>query len=169
MIKIKVSVLDEIYTDFPERSRVWIYQASMPFTPEQATEIQETLDNFNGGWESHGQAVRSKSVLLYDRFVAFVIDDTNNKAGGCSIDTSVHLMKNFEQKYNVELFNRMQVVAFETNGELMHFDFKETPKLLAEGRIDAESLIFNNAVSDIAGMKAGWLTPLNKSWLQKYI
>lgn len=169
MIRQKETVLDEIYADFPDRSRVWIYQSSRPFSAQESAEIQETLNSFNTNWESHGQAIASKSALLYDRFVCFIIDDRPNKAGGCSIDTSVHLMKEFEGKYNTELFNRLQVVAFSTSGDLLHFNFKETPTLLAQGVLNENSLIFNNTVSTVEGMKKEWMQPLNESWLKKYL
>jgi hypothetical protein len=169
MISQKVNVLDELLSNFPDRSRVWIYQASKPLAESLASEIQETLNGFNANWESHGQAIASKSVLMYDRFIAFVIDDTDNKAGGCSIDTSVHLMKEFEQQYKVELFNRMQVVAFSTSGDLIHFNFKETKQLLEDGKLSADSLIFNNTVSTLGEMKLDWTQALKDSWLKKYL
>jgi hypothetical protein len=169
MIRQKETVLDEIYSDFPERSRVWIYQASKAFTADQSAEIQETLNDFNANWDSHGRPITSKSVMLYDRFICFIIDDSPNKAGGCSIDTSVHLMKQFESTYGIELFNRLQVVGLATNGDLIHFDFKDTPKLLAEGKMNADSPIFNNTVSTLGAMKSDWMQALKDSWLKKYL
>lgn len=169
MIAVKDSVLDELIEHFPDRSRVWIYQSTRPFTNAEAEEINAVLQKFNESWESHGRPVDSASVLLMDRFVVFVVDDTNNKAGGCSIDTSVHLMKEFEQKYNVEMFNRLQIVGINPKGDFIQFDFKNCPELLASGTLNQESTVFNNTIHDLASLRDSWMIPLKDSFLKRYL
>jgi len=169
MIQQQDTVLDEITYGFPDHSRVWVYQSSRPFSESEHKAVSEKLQGFNENWESHGQPVKSVASVLYGQFIVFAIDDTPNKAGGCSIDTSVHLMKQLEKDYNIELFNRLQVVAFSTEGQMMNFKFSDTTDLLKQGILNADSTIFNNAISSVKELKDNWQIPLKESWLKKYL
>jgi hypothetical protein len=60
------------------------------------------------------------------------------------------------------------LVAFENKGELSVVSSTEISALLKNGSINAESLVYNTAISNETEL-ATWLQPLRETWLKKYL
>src|SRR3954465_13116017 len=88
-------------------SRVWIYQSSRLFTLSEALEIEEMLKEFVESWHSHGVPVKGYARLFYGQFIVLMADETASGVSGCSTDSSVRLMKEIEQKFKTQLFDRL--------------------------------------------------------------
>ncbi|MEK6615549.1 MAG: hypothetical protein AABZ32_05485, partial [Bacteroidota bacterium] len=93
----------------PPHSRVWIYQSSQEFTPAQLKTVEELKNVFLRQWESHGNPVKGKIETLHNRFIVVMIDESDEKSCGRSVDASIRFMKELEQELNVSLLNRMLV------------------------------------------------------------
>src|SRR5450759_2042924 len=92
---------DLIPKDFNDNSRVWIYQCNRLFTLSEVLQIEELLEDFTKSWQSHGAKVKGYANLFFGQFIVLMADETATGVGGCSIDSSVRLIKNIEQDYNV--------------------------------------------------------------------
>src|ERR1700749_2961532 len=86
-------------------SRVWIYQSSRLFTLPEALQIEQMLDEFVGSWHSHGVAVKGYANLFYGQFIILMADETASGVSGCSMDSSVRLIKDIEQRFGIQLFD----------------------------------------------------------------
>ena len=95
-----------IPNDFNDESRVWIYQASRIFFMSEALEIESMLENFVSTWLSHGAKVKGYANLLFGQFIVIIADQQQTNVSGCSTDSSVRLIKDIEQRFNVSMFDR---------------------------------------------------------------
>ena len=91
--------------NFDPQSRVWVYQANRTFTMGEVFELEPLLENFVDNWQSHGAKVKGYATVLYGQFVLFMADETATTVGGCSTDSSVHVVKAIEQLTGVQMFN----------------------------------------------------------------
>ena len=83
-------------------SKVWVYQSTSELTTDQTVTIKELLTDFVTQWNSHGADVTGAFDLLYDRFIILAADDRNS-VSGCSIDSSVSVIREIETKLNLSL------------------------------------------------------------------
>ena len=151
----------------PDTSKVWVYQANRVLNDEETSNIQSEIYDFTMKWKSHGTDVDSYGHIFHKLFLVFVADETNH-VSGCSIDSSVHFIQALESKYNVDFFDRLNYVFFENDkiNRIFHTDMKTG---LSEGKINNETLFFNNLVNNKEAFINEWVTPLNESWLNRYI
>lgn len=157
---------DLIPKDFDDNSRVWIYQCNRPFTVSEAIEIEELLQNFTNSWNSHGNPVKGFANLFFGQFIIFIADETAADVSGCSTDTSVLVIKNIEQDYNVNLFDRL-TLAFAINERIQLVPMAMLNYEIDNGVVTAETLYFNNTVLNKKDLLEKWIIPAGSSWLAK--
>ena len=154
--------------DFHPQSKVWIYQSSRLFGMNEAFELEDMFNDFIGNWKSHGSPVKGYANLFYGQFIVLMADETATTVGGCSTDSSVHLIKEIEQKYKVDMFNR-QNLAFYINEKVQLLPLAHLNHALENGFITADTLYFNNLADTKEALINNWLIPAGKSWLNRKI
>src|SRR6266496_1040154 len=92
--------------NFHPDSRVWVYQCNRLFDLNEALEIEEMPKEFTLQWKSHGTPVKGEAHLFFGRFIILIADETATGVSGCSTDSSVRLIKDIEQKFGVNMFDR---------------------------------------------------------------
>jgi hypothetical protein len=75
-------------------------------------ELEPLLENFVANWNSHGANVKGYATVLYGQFILIMADETATTVGGCSTDSSVHVIKAIEQMTGVQMFNRTLLAFF---------------------------------------------------------
>lgn len=150
--------------NFSGSSRVWIYQSSRIFSLAEAFALEDMLNDFVRSWKSHGDQVKAFGNLFFGRFIVLIADESQTTVGGCSTDSSVHFIKDIEQKFNVDLFNR-QMLAFIVKEKIELIPLSQFNYAVENGFIDENSLYFDNTVLTKAEMEARWITPVKNSWL----
>jgi hypothetical protein len=146
-----------------ENSRVWIYQADRILQAEEAAAIQQQLNTFTASWEAHGKSLAAIGEIRYNRFIILAVNEEQAGATGCSIDKSVALMKNIEQQYGINLFDRMQI-AYQDGGEIKTCSKTDFKTLIASGEVDENTLVFNNLIQTHQELENNWEIPLKQSW-----
>ena len=91
----------------PASTRVWIYQSNKPFDDAALPQLKEYVDRFAQNWVSHNRQLRAHGDVLHNRFIVLMVDESQADASGCSIDKSIHFLKQIENAYSVDLFDRM--------------------------------------------------------------
>src|SRR5476651_2331251 len=91
---------------FHPSSRVWIYQSNRPFDTAEVMEIQNMLKGFLESWNTHGTPVKGYANVFFNQFIVIMADETAAGVSGCSTDSSVRVMKQVEEQYKVDMFNR---------------------------------------------------------------
>ena len=152
--------------DFADSSRVWIYQSSRLFFISEALDMEDMLNDFAANWKSHGAPVKGFANLFFGRFIVIMADETATGVSGCSTDSSVHLIKSIEEKYNVQLFDR-QNLAFVVKDKIEMLPLSQLQYAVENHFINAGTLYFNNTVLSKKEMVEKWIIPVKDSWLAK--
>lgn len=153
------------YRDLSDSSRVWVYQSNREFTAEEVEVIKSKGNEFLKTWNSHGAALHAALEIFYNRFIVIFVDENHASASGCSIDKSVHFIKQLEKDFNVSLFDRMKV-AYKSEGKILTVNFSEMDKYFSKGEIDENTVVFNNLVITKKQFLAHWEVPVKESWIK---
>jgi len=148
---------------FSENSRVWIYQSDKELTDAQVIQLQVQLDNFTTGWTAHNNQLKAKAEIRYNRFILLIVDESQAGASGCSIDNSVHFMKQIEQQFGINLFDRFNL-AYRSGSEITSVQRDAFEALLKNGTITNNTIVFNNLAKDLTELEHNWEVPFKDSW-----
>lgn len=148
---------------FSPQSRVWIYQSDRKFTSTEENEILNKLAAFTNQWKAHGNELLAKAEIRYGFFIIIIVDESQAGVTGCSIDSSVKLIKEIEQEYHVDLFNRFNM-AYKVNGEVVVNNKEDFETLVNIKQVTPETIVFNNMVQNLAELETKWEVPFHNSW-----
>jgi hypothetical protein len=154
--------------NFHRDSRVWIYQSNRLFTLSEALEIEELLKEFALQWKSHGVPVKGAAYLFFGQFIVLIADESATGVSGCSTDSSVRLIKDTEQRFQVNMFDRM-TLAFVVKDKIQLLPFSQLQYALDNGFINGDTLYFNNLVQTKEELENQWIIPVKESWLGKKV
>lgn len=155
------------FSELPPQARLWVYQASRPFTAAEQAEIKPLLERFATEWSSHGKGLQASAELLHDRFLVLANNENATAASGCSIDASVNFVRELEQRYGVSFFDRTRL-AFLKGGEVELVGMQELKGKVAAGEINRNTLYFDTLVSNYGELQQAWPRPAGNSWLSRY-
>jgi hypothetical protein len=153
---------------FHPESRVWIYQSNRIFSLGEALTIEDILKEFASQWKSHGVPVKGAAYLFFGQFIVLMADETATGVSGCSTDSSVRLIKDIEQKFHVNMFDRTSL-AFVVKDKLQLLPMAQLQYAADNGFIDGDTLYFNNLVQTKQELEDKWIIPLKESWLKNQI
>jgi hypothetical protein len=159
-----LSYKELIPASFPANARVWIYQSSRLFSMSEALQLEEILEQFVASWKTHGAPVKGWANLLFGQFIIIMADESQESVSGCSTDSSVHFIQSVEKKFQVSLFDR-QLLAFVIQDKIQLIPLSQVSHALQHGFIQADSIYFNNMVTDKNGLENNWMIPVKESWL----
>jgi hypothetical protein len=91
-------------------------------------------------------------------------DETAAGVSGCSTDSSVRLIKDIEQRFKVNMFNR-QTLAFVLKDKVELLPLAHLNHAIENRFINPETLYFNNLVATKQELETKWIAPANNSWL----
>lgn len=148
---------------FSPQSRVWVYQSNREFTTSEVAEIQEKLDAFTAQWQAHGHQLKAKAEIIHNFFIVITVDETASNVTGCSIDASVRVLKEIEEKYNLDLFNRFNM-AYIADKKVVTLNKEDFETLVSIKKITPDTIVFNNTVQTLEEFETKWQVPFAQSW-----
>lgn len=151
-----------------DSARIWIYQAIRKLTESEKNTISEALSAFTHSWVAHGNPLKTSFTILHDQFIILAADENFNEASGCSIDSSVRVIRQLDQQFLLGLFDRTKI-AFLQAGTIEMIPLNELAKALNDGRWTNNSLFFNNAIGSKGQLESDWLVPASQTWLKRYL
>jgi hypothetical protein len=163
---MKFDIAHHLPENFDNSSRVWIYQANRLFQISEALEIETILKQFVTGWQSHGTPVKGYANLFYGRFLVFMADETAAGVSGCSTDSSVRVVKQIEQQFKTDMFDR-QLLCFMKNDKIEQLPLNQLSYAIANGFIKDTDLYFDNTVATKDALINKWPSPAGETWLQR--
>jgi len=155
------------FVALPNSARVWIYQSNKPFETSKLDELNTLLTNFMNTWNNHGDGLKSSFLVKYNQFIVIAIDENYKEASGCSIDSSVQVIKKIEKLFNVDLFDKMKT-AFRIDDNINVVSLVDFQKYVNEDKINSETIVFNNMVNTIEDYKNNWEVKAINSWHKRY-
>jgi hypothetical protein len=153
------------FNSLPAQSRIWIYQSDKKFTPADIQTISQMLQSFTDSWQVHGQPMEASFDIRYDQFVILA---ANDQASGCSIDSSVRIIKELGSAISADFFNRTNI-AFLIANEVVFLAIAELKEKYSEGSWNHLTPTFNNLVDTKSALAENWLVPAGSTWLKRYL
>ena len=148
--------------------KIWIYTLSKQLAAEQELELKTACQNFVSTWTAHDVSLDASYELYKHRLLIFKVDEANYNASGCSIDKQLRLIKELEQKFDIELLNRL-LVAYETNDNINVVKNTRIAELIVNGLVTEHTLVFDNTITDAEDLVSNWKKPLGQTYLAKYL
>lgn len=156
------------FDEMPGLSRLWIYQSTRKFTPQDRAEVERTLMHLCKSWTAHNNPLQTSFKIEFDQFILLAVDERTAGASGCSIDGSVRLLKELQQTLGVDFFDHSQV-AFLEDGNIVLHPFTQLKTLFERGILNGDSVAFNNTLTSKADWEQQWCSPAKASWLSRYL
>ena len=156
------------FESLPVDARVWVFQANRPFSENEVEVINSRLQNFTEQWKVHGMPLNSSYRIAFNQFIVLAADESQQTASGCSIDSSVRVLKELEQMLDLSLFDRTRVV-FKRGDSFVTVALSDVKENFLNGILNEDTLTFNNLVKTKAELEAEWLVPARNSWVRRYI
>ena len=154
------------FEKLPDYARVWVYQADKALNNAEQNHIQQVLEEQVNQWAAHSVPLVGSVQVLLNRFIIVAVDEVQNQASGCSIDASTRWLKELGAAMNLNFFDRS--VAYVDGDEIKTVEMLKIKSLVAEGIIQADTIIFNNLVPNIGEFKANWQVAASASWMKRY-
>lgn len=155
------------FENLPEESRIWIYQSNRKFSDDEVTEIENDLKAFVEDWSAHGTSLEASFTIQYNRFIILAVNQEVQQATGCSIDKSVEFIQALEQKYKVDLLDKMNV-TYRQGEYITHKSLLDFKRMAKEKAVSSNTIVFNNLVNTIEEWKESWEIPAAESWHSRF-
>ncbi|WP_158210677.1 ABC transporter ATPase [Myroides phaeus] len=155
------------FEEMPDHSRVWIYQSNRKFSDEEVQEIDKVLADFTQEWAAHATPLQASYTIKYNRFIILAVDQEVHAASGCSIDASVGMIQSLEQKYGVDLLDKMNV-TYKTGDFIAFKTLLEFKTMVKSKSVSANTIVFNNLVNDLGEFSEYWEVPAAESWHSRF-
>ena len=156
------------FDKLPLNSRVWVYSSNRKFIQKEIISIRKDLENFLSNWTSHNQNLETGFELRYDRFIIIAVNQEINNASGCSIDNCVRFIKKLENKYEVDLLDKMNVF-YKQDKHLYHKKLNEFISMYKNNLVSLNTVVFNNLVNTLGEYKLKWEVPVKESWHNRFM
>jgi len=156
------------FNTLPNSSRVWVYQADREFSSTEVDQIKQQLITFVNNWKRHGEDLKASFQVKYNQFIILSVDEDYNDVSGCSIDASVHIIKQLQQQFEVDLLNKMNV-TFKDGDNINTVSLKEFKEYVKQDKIKPSTVVFNNMIASKADLASAWEVEANKSWHAKFL
>lgn len=156
------------FNNLPENSRVWVYQANRKLSDAEVSEIHKLTEEFLTQWTAHGAALEAAVEIRYNRFIVIGINQSNVSASGCSIDASVRFIQTLQEKFDVDLLDKMNVTFY--SGEyIAHKTLSEFREMAKSKAVNKNTVVFNNLVNTKEEYLENWEVPAHESWHSRFL
>ncbi len=161
------------FDQMPDHARVWIYQADRPLSDQEVQQAQQQGKSFAAEWAAHGQELRASVTVLHQHFLVIALDEHHHAASGCSIDSSVGLVRSLENSFKtpggpISFMDRTRVAVLQQD-QVQLLPLSELKQQLSSGQLAPSTLTFNNTVATKGALNAEWVVAIGQSWLARYL
>ena len=157
------------YQTLSDQSKVWIYQSNRVFADKDVPKIRAYVRQFAAQWISHNRQLKAFGDVFHNRFIVLMVDESQAGASGCSIDKSVYFLKELQNEFEVDLFDRMSFSFVAPDGTVMTVPREEFAKSYAEGKISDETPVFDTLVATKGAFDREFKKPLSASWHRRMV
>src|SRR5215831_19513801 len=102
----------------PDTSRLWIFPADRPLTPEEQDSLIRSVEQGLDDWSAHGSPVTWGHRLERGQCLFVGVDETRTALTGCSIDGAIREIRDLEHRLGISLLDNGRV--FFKDGPRMH-------------------------------------------------
>ncbi len=129
-----------------EHSKIWIYPANRRLTKSEADILNERLLAFIKIWVSHNDPVAGSYELINNQILIIGANLNGGQISGCSIDSSVKVIKELEHILNLEFTNRSNLYFLDHNG-YKSVALHQLDQSIREGIIHEDSVFVDMSIN----------------------
>jgi len=141
----------------PDDSRIWIYASERQLSYEQEQYILKSISDHIQNWEAHKVALTAGVTILEHHFIFVALDQSKNKASGCSIDTLQNKIQEIEKVLSISLMNRLNIFC-KIDGQIQC-----VPSFKLDSVAKSDTLFYDLTIECKSGLKH-YLKPISKGW-----
>jgi hypothetical protein len=156
------------FKEMPKTARVWVYQSSRTFTADEFSKITLKLQNFMSDWNNHGEGLKASFTIKYNQFIVLAVDENHKSASGCSIDSSVKIIRDLETEFHLNLMDKL-TISFKNGENINLVSMTNFKKYANENKITKDTVVFNNLVDTIEKFDNSWETKAINSWHARFL
>lgn len=156
------------FNTLSDASRIWLYQSDQKFSEQQLQRLRKDLATFLTSWTAHGANLSAGFEIKYDRFIVIGLDQSEAAASGCSIDSQVRFIIALQEELGVDLLDKMNVTYYQ-NDRIHYKTLLDFKKMIKEGAVGKNTVVFNNLVATIGEYKTNWEIPAKDSWHSRFL
>ena len=150
--------------DLPSTARVWVFGAERPLAPRESALLLEEVDRFLSQWNAHGTPLTAARAWTHDSFLTIAVDQAAAGASGCSIDGLFRALKALEPKIGASLVTSGCVFFRDASGAIACTDRDVFTALGAEGKVTADTQVFDPTVTSLGEWRARFELRAGESW-----
>jgi hypothetical protein len=151
------------WKEMPENARLWNYTSSRLLGEAEVAALAVACQQFCNEWAAHGSPLKASFQMEYGCVLRLAVDESLHVASGCSIDSSVKLVKEWEQKLNISFFDRMLSVPM-LGSETRPYGLEELKQAYEAGKIDEDTFISNTTAAQKIQLDHAPVLPLSVWW-----
>ena len=155
------------FDQLPPHARLWVYPSSRPLTAGEEELVHRTLTGFVGAWAAHGHPLRAAFQVADAQLILLAVDEAAAGASGCSIDASVRMLRDLEQRLGVVLLDRGRVVI-RKDGALQFCAPAALRAAVADGTLAPATMVVNTTAGTLGEWRAQPETAAARTWLNRY-
>jgi len=152
------------FKQMPPLAKLWVYAANRKLTDQEQVQIMLDGESFISEWTAHQQQLKASFGIVYDTFIVICVDENYNQVSGCGIDKSVHFLQQLEIKYQLDLFNRMQIELWLDENVLM-INKQKLAAMIQAGTANDKTQMFNKRITTKQEFDVQFLITVDQSWL----
>jgi hypothetical protein len=146
----------------PAESRIWIYAAEQKLTNDQENYILNHISDHLQNWEAHKVFLTSGVTILENRFIVVALDENENGASGCSIDTLQNKIQEIEKELLISLMNRLNVFC------IIEDVITCIPAIKLATNINQDTLFYDLSIQKKIEL-SNWLKPIKEGWCNRFL
>ena len=150
------------FHNLPDSSRIWLYACEEALTSKQQDFILDYLSEHLRTWNAHKLDLTAGVTILENHFIVVALDESKNKASGCSIDTLQQKIQKLERELSVSLMNRLNVFC-KIDGEI-----ECIPSFKLKERVDSDTLFYDLTVQKKEDLNT-YLKFIKDGWCNRFL
>ncbi len=156
----------DILFKMPDHSRIWIYASPEPLSVEVAEQAVKMIDDFTASWNSHGEQVVARGILIHARMIILAVDEEKAAVSGCSIDSSVQLIRSVGAYSGLDFLSRDYI--YRPVGDDIEVErWSELRDQADHPWVQDDVEIYDFMVRTLGEWRRSGLKPISQSWLQR--
>ena len=155
-------MLVDFYNKIPDDARIWIYASEKSLTKNQERYILKFISHHIQNWEAHKLPLTAGVTILEHHFIIVALDESKNRATGCSIDTLQKTIQNLEKELSINLMNRLSVFCKIGN------EIQCVPSHKLGDVVKSDTLFFDLTIQKKSEIQ-NYLKPIREGWCNRYL
>lgn len=156
------------FEELPSESRVWIYTGIRAFTQEQEKSVSGLLELFCAKWAAHGEPLQTSFNIERSQFIVMTLDEDFQNPSGCSIDSSVGILRQVHTATGIDFLDR-SAVPFLIDNQVVLIPLSNLKARFTSGDLKSDTLTFNTLAATKGEWESANTIRVEKSWMAKYL